>query len=337
MTTVLVTGATGMVGRELLDQLRRRGDVDAVGTSRRGSPIDPDVVRWHMAADPPPAELRRRWDVVVNTAADVRWTLPPERACRANVATVAALRPIVAPSTRVVQVSTAYAVGRGEDVSSERLANYRNTYEWSKASAERLAHKLFRHVAVVRPSLVIGRRSDGRATRFAGMYTILRGIATSAVPALAADPAARFDLVPVDDLAGLIVRLALSPDTEDGETATIVSGRAAPRVERAVTEAMSALNSWRVSRGHEPLPAPRVLARESWHRFFLPFARQHLSERQNRTLDLLREFEPYLAGTAPLSGTHTVGAVDDCLRASVRYWAETNPRLAQLDPRPWRA
>ncbi|WP_285183784.1 hypothetical protein, partial [Mycobacterium tuberculosis] len=57
---------------------------------------------------------------------------------------------------------------------------------------------------------------------------------------------------------------------------------------------VDALNAWRLERGLEPFGQPRLLPPEAWHRFFLPFAREHLSERQRRQLDLLRTWEPYL-------------------------------------------
>jgi nucleoside-diphosphate-sugar epimerase len=331
---VLVTGATGLVGFEVYDQLRRHGDMAVTGTSRRGSALMPAVVRWHMGAEPAPAALAGRWDVVVNTAADVRWSLRPDQARRANVDTVLALKPLVSPETHVVHVSTAYAGGHHDDVSSDHLDDYRNSYEWSKAYAERVARELFGRLTVVRPALIVGRRADGRAARFSGMYTLVRGVATGTVPAIAADPDARLDLVPVDRLGDLIVAAAENPPTA-GEVWTVAGGAAAPKVSHAVDIIMDALNGWRAAHGHKPLDVPRIITPSRWNRFFLPFAREHLTDRQNRMLDLLSVFEPYLAATVPLVATHTVDGVDDSLRTSVGYWAAANPRLAAMTPVPW--
>ncbi|GAA1799119.1 NAD-dependent epimerase/dehydratase family protein [Planosporangium flavigriseum] len=351
---VLVTGATGLVGFEVYDRLRQRadlmGDVTVTGTSRRGSDLLPAVVKWHMGAEPPPVALAGPWDVVINTAADVRWSLRPDAARRANVDTVAALAPLVSPGTHVIHVSTAYAGGHRGDGSSPDLDDYRNSYEWSKAHAERLARELFPRLTVIRPALILGRRSDGRAARFSGLYTLVRGIATGAVPVVAADPQARFDLVPVDDLADLILAAmgdaamgdaamgdAVMGDAVMGDAAMgdAVMGDALP-VSHALDVVMAALNGWRAARGHEPLQPPRIITPQRWNRFFVPFAREHLTIRQNRMLDLLSVFEPYLVSTVPLPVTHAVNGVDGCLRASVRYWASTNPRLAAMNPLPWR-
>ncbi|WP_019633397.1 NAD-dependent epimerase/dehydratase family protein [Actinomadura atramentaria] len=334
--SVLVTGATGLVGFEVADRLRGRPGVAVTATSRRPGTAPPDAVPWTIGGEPRPARLDRHWDVIVHTAADVRWTMTPEQAHRANVATVAALRPLISADTHLVHVSTAYAGGLRGDVSSDDPADYRNTYEWSKAGAERLVRELPGPVTVVRPPLIVGRRADGRAARFAGMYTILRGIAAGSVPVLAAEPDALVDVVPVDDLGDLLVETALRPP--DGGTAPVVlaGGDRAPSVRAAVEAMLDGLNAWRAERGIERLVAPRVVPPESWHRFFLPFAREHLTARQNRMIDLLRVFEPYFSLTGPLVPTRRVTGVEDCVRASAAYWADRNPRLASLRPRPWR-
>jgi nucleoside-diphosphate-sugar epimerase len=334
MLRVLVTGATGLVGFETYDRLRWSPAVAVTGSSRRGSELLPFVVRWHMGAEPPPPAISGPWDLIINAAADVRWSLRPEDALRANVDTVLALRPLVSPGTHVIHVSTAYVGGRRGDISSRDLADYRNSYEWSKAAAERLARDLFPRLTVIRPALVVGRRPDGRAARFSGMYTLVRGIATGTVPVIAADPQARLDLVPVDRVVDLILAAAREAA---GEVWTVAGGAAAPTVSHAVEVIMAALNGWRSARGHEPVPVPRIISPQRWNRFFRPFARDQLTARQNQMLDLLSVFEPYLAATVPLSPTHPVHGVDDCLCAAVGYWATANPRLAAMNPLPWRS
>jgi len=331
LSTILVTGATGLVGFEVLDALRAAGH-EAVGTSRRGD-LEAGIVPWTLG-EPVPSGLDRSWDVIVHSAADVRWTMTEAEAQAANVATVAALAPLAGPRTRVVHISTAYATGLRGDTDSADPADYRNTYEWSKAHAERLARELFPRLTIVRPPLIVGRRSDGRAARFAGMYTILRGIAMSSVPVIAAEPDAPADVIPVDDLAGLVAECALLPGT--GEVHLLAGGKRAPSVEAVVGAMLAGLNGRRAEHGGEPLDAPRIITPDSWHRFFLPFARRHLTVRQNRLLDLLSHFEPYFALTTPLSPTHEVDDVLGCVEASARHWADRNPRLASLDPRPWK-
>jgi nucleoside-diphosphate-sugar epimerase len=333
---ILVTGATGLVGSELSDQLRTGFTGEVVGVSRRRSATDPSVVAWDMTVEPPPPLLRRAWDAIVNAAADTRWTMTPEEAARANVASVRALKPLVSAQTHVVHVSTAYALGLRDDVESVDLHDYRNAYEWSKAYSERVARESFARLTIVRPPLIVGRRGDGRAARFSGMYTVIRGVSAGTVPAVVAEPDAYLDAIPVDDLARLLARLAMDPDAGDGSVLTIAAGAGAPSVEEAVDTVVDSLNHWRQMHGGQPLHHPRLVSPESWNRFFVPFVREHLSLRQLRILELLRNFEPYLALTDPIRADCAVKDVVPCLDASTRYWANANPRVAALTPRPWR-
>jgi nucleoside-diphosphate-sugar epimerase len=335
-SAVLVTGATGLVGSELVENLREAG-AEVVGISRRGAPRDPDVIAWDMSGNPAPAPLHRRWDVIINTAANTRWTMSEEEATAANVASVRALEPLVGAETRVIHVSTAYATGLRGDVESVDPADYRNTYEWSKAHAERVARDAFPRLTVVRPPLIVGRRSDGRAARFAGMYTLIRGLTIGTVPAVVANPEARFDAIPVDDLCGLLAELAIDGASADEAVLTIAAGDTAPPVEEAIPAIVGSLNEWREARGHEPLACPPLIEPERWRRFHRPLAQQHLSPRQLLIMELLESFEPYLALAEPLRSDIEVGEVLPCLRTSTTYWAGANPSVAVLAPRPWRA
>lgn len=334
---VLVTGATGLVGNELIDQLQKDGATEVVGVSRRGSPTNSDVVAWDMGAEPAPAQLQQGWDAIVNTAANTRWTMSPKEATAANVASVRALEPLVGADTHVIHVSTAYALGLRGDVESADLDDYRNTYEWSKAHAERVARDTFARLTVVRPPLIVGRRSDGRAERFSGMYTLIRGLTIGTVPAVVADPDARFDAIPVDELGRLLADLAKNRNAREGSVLTIAAGATAPTVAEAITVVVDSLNHWRQQHGRQPLERPPLISPESWNRFFRPFVREYLTPRQLLILELLQRFEPYLALADPLQPDRTVDDVLPCLKTSTSYWAEANPRIAALAPAPWRA
>jgi nucleoside-diphosphate-sugar epimerase len=350
---ILLTGATGLVGTQLRADLRAAApDAHLVGTSRSGS-RDGTVIAWDMAASsPPPAELAGPWHVIVNNAADVRWTMAPEDALRANVTTLDGLGSVANPNTHVIHVSTAFATGHTGSTASEHLVDYRNTYEWSKAAGERLAAERFARLTIVRPSLIMGRRADGHAARFAGLYVLLRGISSSTIPAVPAASGAVIDMVPVDDFTQFLRQLALgTAPAADGEAGlldalpaagaprvfTFANGPEAPLVSDVVPAMVDALNAWRAERDLVPFGQPKLIEPDAWDRFFLAFAREHLTARQQRSLDLLRAYEPYLQLSEYRPATHVVRDVLPSITASARYWADTFPRLAGMPLRPWKA
>lgn len=331
---ILVTGATGNVGAETLARVGARDGVEAVGTSRSGRRTLAEratgeahpIVAWDLLDGPPPAPLRGPWDVIVHTAADTRWTLKPDEALRANVDTVRALVPLASTETHVVHVSTAFVTGHRGNADSPELEAYRNTYEWSKARAERVATAAFPRLTIVRPPLVIGRSTDGAAARFTGMYTVLRAMSVGMVPALVALPDAPFDVVPVDALAALLEDAGCW--REPPGVLTIAGGECAVTVSEAIGTLYEVLNEWRTVRGADPLDVPRMISPESWERFFLPLARQALSPRRLKVLELLGHFMPYLALEEPLRPTHVIEDAQPAIAKSVRYWAEANHHLA---------
>lgn len=329
MTRVLLTGATGVLGAELLARLSGRAGTDLVAVSRRGAP---GVLAFRLGEDRAPAELRRGFDVIVHCAALTKWNQPAGKAWTANVRGTEAALELAGPDTHFVHVSTAFATGLRDDTSSTRLADYRNTYEWSKAAAERVAGQHGDH-SIVRPPLIIGRRSDGRVARFSGLYTMLRASLSGLAPVIVADPAGALDLVPVDDVAGVVVELV------DGgprpAPVVIGCGPHAPTVDEVTGTVWAELNAWRAGRGVPPFTVPPMVPAERWYRFYLPFSRTTFSDTQLRVIELLSKFVPYLSGATSARPDVVVAPIGHALVRAVRYWMGANPRLAAAQPRPW--
>lgn len=142
------------------------------------------------------------------------------------------------------------------------------------------------------------------------------------------------EVIPVDDLATLIADLARGGPAGD---IIIAGGSNAPYVGDAIDLMTGTLNSWRAARHLTPIPTPRLLSPESWERLFLPLAEEHLSRRQLRILELLGNFEPYLALRELLIPTHPVASIEPCIQVSVRFWADAHASQAALMPREWAA
>ncbi|WP_067475382.1 SDR family oxidoreductase [Nocardia amamiensis] len=330
---VLVTGASGLVGYEVVETLRSHG-MTVVAASRGRSDAVGATVHWDMGREPAPDELAGPWDVIVNSAADTRWTMSSDEAWQSNVGSLLALCPLIDDRTHLIQISTAYALGLRGDIESADPGDYRNNYEWSKAAAERMAREITRRITVIRPPLIIGRRADGRAIRYSGMYTILRSMASSAVPAVVGFADSYFDVIPVDDLAALVARVVRAGPSG---VRTIAGGASAMTFPEALTIMVGTLNEWRADRGIGALEQPKIIDPQRWERFLWPFARQHMSPRQVRVLELLAHFHPYLVIRTPLEPDHVVGDAELPLRRSISYWAQANTPLAEQRPKPWKA
>ncbi|MFE1802423.1 SDR family oxidoreductase [Streptomyces sp. NPDC059517] len=341
--TMLITGATGVVGAELAEQARESG-WQVTGCSARGGT---GVTAWRMGEAPAPPELTGPWDVIVNAAARPRWNLPTARATAANVAPVGALAPLVGPRTHVIHVSTAYVTGLRGSAGSERPDDYRNSYEWSKAAAEREAVERY-GATVVRPPLVIGRRSDGAVSRFTGLYSLIRSCVTGLLPAVVGDGEAFVETVTSCDVAACVLDLARDGrdgrdgcegrdgrDGSGGQPVVLGTGEEACSVKELVEVEFGTLNTWRAARGCGPLETPTIVTPEQWDRFYLPFARPHLTARQLRAVELLSAFIPYMSTHEPIGVTRRVPPVRPALRTCVRAWADRHPRLAQGNPTPW--
>ena len=212
-----------------------------------------------------------------------------------------------------MQVSTAAIIGPGSDGTSLRQTDYRNMYEWSKARAENALRQRVDLLTIVRPPLIIGRRSDGRAARFTGLYTLLRGITASTVPAVVAERDGLFDLVPVDDVAVVVTDAMCC--TPPPPLLTPVCGPDAPRVGVVLECMCSTLNEWRAARGVPPVDVPPIIAPESWHRFYRPFTDDLLTASPEANLGLLGTFLALSEADRALDSRSTDSWLPGCGRA----------------------
>ncbi|MFD9568466.1 NAD-dependent epimerase/dehydratase family protein [Streptomyces sp. NPDC059982] len=330
---ILVTGATGAVGSAVVRALDAAGH-ETHGVSRRGG-AGPRQHAWSIGRQDPPATLRGPWHAVVHCAGDTRWSLPAPRAEAANVGPLKALLAATGPTTHFVHLSSSYATGLRGDTVSEAPEDYRNSYEWSKAAAERLVHALRDSADIVRFPIVMGARADGFLDRYSGFFWLPSSMCSGAVPALVAEEKGVMDMVSTDDVAAHVVRL-LADGPPAGRRLTVLGrGDRAQRVDETFDTVRDALNSWRAEHGVpalEPLP---YVAPEQWNRFYRPFAEEHLDRGQLTRITALRAYQDYLSVTEPFEVTDRVPDTALLLHRSIRRWAETHEASARRVPRPW--
>ena len=237
---VLVTGATGFVGRHLLDALRAAGhEPNAAGGPQDAPPaigldvLDPDAVRRVVDAAAPDAIVHLAGQAFVpQSVADPLGTLAVNATGTAHVLEAArAYRDRVRAPLRVLVVSSAevYGIQRPDRMPLDETAVLRpgNAYAASKVAAEAYALAWQRSYGldcvVARPFNHIGPGQDGRFV-VASFARQLADIAAGA-PALmhVGNLEAQRDFLDVRDVAAAYVLLLANGRA--GEVYNICSGR----------------------------------------------------------------------------------------------------------------
>jgi thioester reductase-like protein len=261
--TVLLTGATGFLGMELLARLIDRGEDDVIALVRARDEATAverlDRVLARLYGAPPRAaarvraipadvslpglglsathrrEVLARASSIVHCAASIAFDLPLEEARNINAAGTARVLELAheldatGRLRRVVHVSTAYVCGRRRGVFGERdapaTASFRNSYEQSKADGERIVASVGAGLplAIARPSIVVGDSRCGWTPSFNVVYWPLQAFARGLIDEIPADPGGALDIVPVDYVADGI--LALHDEEEIAGTINLVAGR----------------------------------------------------------------------------------------------------------------
>jgi long-chain acyl-CoA synthetase len=282
--SILLTGATGFLGGELLVRLLERTDRDIITLVRADDDeaatarleatlavllppdrIEPGRVRAVAAHLDRPGlgltgaereQLVSGVDTVVHCAASVQFTLPLDEARAINVGGTRAMLALAAGAPaleRFVHVSTAFVAGDRPGPYRECEGDIgqpcRNTYEQTKLEAEQhvLASGL-PAVSILRPSIVVGDSRTGWTPAFNVIYFPLRAFARGLFPVVPGDPDARVDIVPVDTVADALLELATGPAREG--TFHVVAGDDAPTAQRLTELAAQAFDA----------PLPTVVA-----------------------------------------------------------------------------
>jgi thioester reductase-like protein len=245
---VLVTGATGFLGMELMARVLEGGDRrvwalvrapdqrtadERVRATLSSLVAHPDAVADRVVAVAGDLlrpglglEARRRDELtecvgeIIHAAASVSFNLPLADARAINVE---GTRGVLELAGRVQQrgalgrlahVSTAYVAGTHRGVFGEADLElgqgFNNTYERSKWESERLvrAHAEHLPVQVFRPSIVVGDEDSGWTPSFNVIYAPLRAYARGVLGAVPARRSAPVDIVPVSYVARAILELA---------------------------------------------------------------------------------------------------------------------------------
>jgi thioester reductase-like protein len=336
---VLLTGATGFLGMELLARYLERTDrrvyalvrgTDERAAARRvertlrslfgaGHPyaervvaVRGDLTRPGLGLRDDGAWLAQQIGEIVHGAASVSFELDLEASRAINVEGTRRVLELAERChargglRRLSHISTAYVAGDHAGCFSEDQLDvgqsFRNPYERSKFEAERLVARARARmpITVLRPSIVVGERDSGWTTSFNVLYWPLRAYARGSYRALPARREAPVDVVPVDYVADAIFALSQVPEAEGG-TYHLTAGAHASSVGELVE-----LATERFER-----PAPRLIAPWAYRRVVHPvLVRTSRDQRHRNTLARSEAFFPYFATTARYD--------DRCARVALR-------------------
>ena len=241
----LVTGASGLVGREVLSLLfertqdsvsvllrRRAGkipkerlnsllaDIGHASAHGRITPYAGDISRERLGLSSEDwARLASQTTHILHLAADTSFEQPLAKARRTNLegtrwmlalADEARMRGVL---RRMLHISTAYVVGGQRGLTGPDLLTpegpFRNTYERTKTEAEILVRHTIRQlpVSILRPGIVVGHSQTGAFHGFGSIYPAIYAC-LNGLPLYFGRRDAALDLVPVDYVAEAILHFA---------------------------------------------------------------------------------------------------------------------------------
>jgi long-chain acyl-CoA synthetase len=286
--TVLLTGATGFLGMEILARLIERDDVEVIclvrAPSKEAARKRLDGVYAQLYEEPPAAvarvsvvtgdvsvdglglagadrdELLSRVTSIVHCAASISFDLPLETARETNTVGPARMLELARALAergqlhRHVHVSTAYVAGRYHghfrEVDLDLGQGFRNTYEQSKFAGEQAVARAADGLPLVvaRPSIVVGDSRTGWTPVFNVIYWPLRAFSRGLLDEVPVDPQGVADIVSIDYVAQALIAL-LELDEVSGNV-HLVAGSSALTNSELIELAAS----------HFGRPAPRLTA-----------------------------------------------------------------------------
>jgi long-chain acyl-CoA synthetase len=242
---IVLTGATGFLGRELVAELlarnpetefsllvRGRDDAEAAqradrmltevlsgdalaNARKRVRAVRADLERERFGLEQRAYEkLAGETTAVIHGAASVSFSLPLPEARAINVeGTRRMLDFALRANARMDYIGTAYVAGERRGLVREDELDvgqsFRNTYEQTKMEAEKLVRKRAggQPVVMYRPSIIVGDSETGRTSSFKVLYWPLKVYARGLVPVVPAKPRTPVDVVPSDYVVKAIAHI----------------------------------------------------------------------------------------------------------------------------------
>ncbi len=207
--TILLTGASGVLGQALLEKLtdfrviclvHRKPVPEAVET------IQGDVALPHLGLSPDEFRaLADSIDYIVHSAAATGFSEARALTFRTNVEGTRNMTRLASEAgVPLCHLSTAFA-----DLEAMTGKHLANAYEESKLEGEALVRDSGVPYVLLRPSIVVGDSHDGRMSRFQGFHMLCELMTRDIIPGwVTARPDAFLDFVPQDLVADVVAGCA---------------------------------------------------------------------------------------------------------------------------------
>ena len=333
---ILLTGASGVVGRAVLKRLR---DLDVVCLVHRSPVSGPNV--WTVPGDVAKPmfglarqaflELAARVDAVIHCAAITDFNRTDGSLEATNIAGTEHTAAFAAAADAVLyHVSTAFVHTTADGDRGRTAVGYAS----SKAAAEDLVRSSGVPHVILRPSVVIGDSVTGEIAAFQGLHQVVAGIFAGMVPMIPFDPGWPIDFVPADVVADAIACVAENRLSE-GEF-WISAGDKALRLDEGAAVVVEFARALGVS-----IDMPRFVPPDMFDRLIGPVFLDVLPVRIRRNVvRMLEFFATYLRSgeTKPSSldqlaelGARPLPDQRESLWNSLKYWATQNG-YAQPEP-----
>jgi NAD(P)-dependent dehydrogenase (short-subunit alcohol dehydrogenase family) len=214
--TVLVTGASGVVGTAVLRRLR---DLDVVCLMHRSPATAPHLqcvrgdirVQRFGLGEHEYAGLVEQVDAIIHCAAVTDFNRTEGTLEATNVAGTQHVVDLAAASgATLYHVSTAFVHTRSDGERGRTAAGYAE----SKSQSEELVRGAGIPYVIFRPSVVIGAADTGEIAAFQGLHHVAAGIFAGVVPLIPFDPSRPIDFLPCDVVAVDLPRF-VPPETFD--------------------------------------------------------------------------------------------------------------------------
>jgi nucleoside-diphosphate-sugar epimerase len=353
---LLLTGATGLVGGELLKFLRiakpgrhiavlarRTGKIADLNSTANMVALQGDLTFPSLGLDHRTyAQLTGSITEIIHCAADTRFGLSLESARAVNTKGTANLLSLAAKCRNLqkfAHISTLYVVGRSTGHFPEDFIGHRsgffNTYQQSKYEAEELVAQAMNDLpaAVFRLSSIIGNSRTGVVRQFNYVHRLIRLFPQNVLPVVPGLPDTPIDFVASDWAIPALAYLfdfAFVP----GRFYNVCAGRARSlSLQEMINLTLAIFENHPIGRKWLPIRVPRLVSL-SVYEAFVEQRRRDGDKLLNDLLRILEYFLPHLALVQVFDNSHVTNALmpsglefppaRECYEKVVRYCLETN-------------